>query len=73
MAELVAHEVLARKYQRFGYLSSTKGEIDFFSPKKWGLEIKWGKLEGNISKAYLQTTLPWKHIWNPENFLLELP
>ncbi|MBL6992186.1 MAG: ATP-binding protein [Bacteriovoracaceae bacterium] len=70
LAEMVAHEEISRCYPntRFGYLSSKKGEIDFFCPKKWAIEVKWSDYPQNLSKAYLNHLTSWKTVWCKSNF-----
>ena len=73
MAEMVANEHLARIYPRFGYFSGPSGEVDFMLQKQWSLEVKWSQVASNLSKAYLQSTAPWKSVWTQENFLRDFP
>lgn len=73
VAEQVAHEHLSRRYQRFGYFRSKKGEIDFISAKQWCLEMKWSRVATNISKAFFDVVLPQKIVWTQHNCLLEWP
>jgi predicted AAA+ superfamily ATPase len=73
MAEQVAHEFLARRAKRLGYLSSPKGEVDFFDPKRWAIEVKWSKAPKNLSRAYLDLLIPVKMVWSQSNFIQELP
>ncbi len=73
MAEQVAHEFLARRAKRLGYYSSPKGEVDFFDPKRWAIEVKWAPVPRNISRAYFDLLIPRKVVWSQSNFLSELP
>lgn len=73
MAEQVAHEFLARRAKRLGYLSTPKGEVDFFDPKRWAIEVKWASVPRNISRAYFDLLIPRKVVWTQGNFLKELP
>lgn len=73
LAEMVAHEHLLRRYQRFGYYSDRKGEVDFFAPKKWALEIKWKTIPEGLSAAYKSLLIPKKIVWTKANFLEEWP
>lgn len=74
VAEMVAHEHLLRRYKRFGVYSNRSGEIDFVSPKKWALEVKWSGHSGSaLSNAYKNLRLPFKAVWSPHNFLDEWP
>lgn len=73
IAEMIAANSLLKRYQRIGYLSSQKGEIDFYKPKEWALEVKWSDSAQNLSKAYLECTLPNKIVWTKRNFLNEFP
>ena len=68
LAELVAHEWLVQNKQNFGYFSSTKGEVDFYSPQQWAIEVKWSDVPKNLSKAYHQLILPQKKVWCKSNF-----
>jgi predicted AAA+ superfamily ATPase len=71
MAEQVVHEFLARKEKRFGYYSSPKGEVDFFSPHQWAIEVKWTSIPQNISRAYFDLLIPKKKVWSKTNYLQE--
>ncbi len=73
LAEMVANEHLARRYKRFGSHSNQNGEIDFILPSQWGLEVKWSPVANNLSKTYLNLTLPHKIVWTQRNFLDEWP
>jgi len=73
IAELVAHEALARQYKRMGYLHSPQGEIDFYVREQWALEVKWSPVASNLSKKYKEIRIPKKTVWNQLNFLLEWP
>ena len=74
LAEAVAFESLARKFQRFGFFSSARsGEVDFFSHGRWALEVKWSTAVQNLSKAYKDLHLTDKRVWSKSNFLLEWP
>ncbi len=74
LAEMVAHEALARRYPRFGYFHSPRsGEIDFFAPKQWALEVKWSPVACNLSKAYKDCRLAKKIVWTQNNLLQEWP
>lgn len=70
LAEMVAHEELSRKFQRFGYFSNKNGEIDFILPGEWAVEVKWSEAATNLSKAYLNLSLLNKKVWIKPNFLL---
>lgn len=69
LAETVAHEHILRKFDRFGFYYDKNGEIDFLEPKKWALEIKFSDKEKNISKAFINFSIPKKLIWTKSNFL----
>lgn len=69
LAELVAHEHLSRSRKRFGYFSNKNGEVDFILPGEWAIETKWADVALNLSKAYLNLTLPDKKVWTKSNFL----
>lgn len=72
LAEMVAHEALTRRYQRFGYFHSQRGgEIDFFAPHQWALEVKWASIASNLSKAYKDCRLAKKLVWTQNNLLNE--
>ena len=73
LAEMVAHEHLNRRFKKFGFSSSRKGEIDFISPKKWALEIKWKDLPIDLSKAYKDLIIKSKLVWTKNNFLKKWP
>lgn len=73
LAEAVACEFLLRSYPRFGYLHSPKGEIDFFSRKNWAIEVKWSTNPSNLSRVFKDLQIPWKTLWHPQNFLVDLP
>jgi predicted AAA+ superfamily ATPase len=73
VAEIVAHEHLLRRYKRFGYLATNKGEIDFFSAGNWALEVKWTNVVPNLSRLYKDIHLPHKILWTVSNFLKEWP
>lgn len=69
VAEGIAHEHLARREQRMGYLSSKKGEVDFFIPPHKLIEVKWSPIVRNLSRAYLEHRSPDKKVWYQGNFL----
>lgn len=77
VAEMVAFDALTRRVsetrERLGYYASSKGEIDFFSPQRWAIELKWSQAALNISKAYNQLVIPQKFVWTMDNFLREWP
>lgn len=73
IAEMVAHEALARKFKRFGYFSNKKGEVDFVFPKSWAIEVKWADAALNLSKTYLDLKIPSKAVWTKSNFLIDWP
>ena len=74
LAEMAAHEYLQRKYNRIGFLSSASGgEVDFFAYKKWAIEVKWSEQITGLSKTYKNLNLPFKCVWNQENFFLNEP
>ncbi len=73
IAEQVAANSLLARYDRIGYLATKKGEIDFYKPKEWALEVKWAKAAQNLSRAYLECGLPKKIVWTINNFLEEFP
>ncbi len=73
LAEMVAHETLARRYRRFGYFRNDSGEVDFLLPKKWAIEVKWSAVPSNLSKSYLTTVVPWKTVWTQETLASEYP
>lgn len=70
VAEMVAHEELSRQFPRFGYFSSKQGEVDFILPQEWAVEVKWSEAAVNLSRAYLNLTIPDKKVWVKGNFLL---
>lgn len=69
MAEMVAHEFLSRTQRRFGYFNNRKGEVDFILPKQWAREVKWSNDATNLSRAYIDLTIPDKKVWLKTNFL----
>ena len=73
LAEMCAHEYLARSNKRFGYFSADTGEIDFVSPKKWAIEVKWSPVATNLSKAYLAHVAPYKTVWTQESIFENMP
>ncbi|MGK5087463.1 ATP-binding protein [Bdellovibrionota bacterium FG-2] len=73
LAEMVAFESLSRKYPRFGYLQTSRGEVDFIAPKKWAIEVKWSDSNRNLSRTYLDLSLPTKLCWTKHNFFEEFP
>lgn len=73
ISEQVAHEYLSRKYERIGFLNTSKsGEVDFFAYKNWALEVKWTDIPTNISKAYKDLVVPKKSIWTKDTFFNEI-
>jgi predicted AAA+ superfamily ATPase len=73
IAELVANEHLARRFTRFGYHGNSNGEVDFILPTRWAIEVKWSSVATNLSKTYLNLSLPEKIVWTQRNFLDEWP
>lgn len=77
VAEMVGFEALARRTEytreRLGYYAGARGEVDFFSPKRWAIELKWARAALNVSKAYHSLVIPQKFVWTTENFLNEWP
>lgn len=74
IAEMVAHEHLCRKYNRFGFLTSAAGgEVDFYAYKKWAIEVKWSMNNFQLSKTYKNLTVPFKRVWAKENLLQDWP
>jgi hypothetical protein len=77
VAEMVGYEALARRAElsreRLGYFASSSGEVDYFSPQRWAIELKWSEVAHNISKAYHKLVLPQKFVWTKSNFLEEWP
>lgn len=73
LAEMCANEFLARSNKRFGYFSAKSGEIDFVSPKKWAIEVKWSPVANNLSKAYLAHVAPYKTVWTQESIFEDAP
>jgi len=69
VAELVAHEFLSRKFNRFGYFSNAQGEIDFILPEEWAIELKWADYAKNLSRAYINLNLHNKRVWTKRNYL----
>jgi predicted AAA+ superfamily ATPase len=73
IAEMVAHEYLARKFKKFGFSSSKNGEIDFIQPKKWAVEVKWKDFPIGLSAAYKMLAAENKIVWTKNNFLRDGP
>ncbi len=73
LAELVAHEHLARKHKRIGYYSDRKGEIDFYSHEKWAIEVKWIDVPKSLPTSFKSIRVPQKIFWTKSNFLSEWP
>jgi uncharacterized protein len=73
LAEMVAHEALARRKGRLGYLSVASGEVDFILPSEWAVEVKWSPVPTNLSSAYKNLVLPFKTVWTHGNYLREFP
>jgi predicted AAA+ superfamily ATPase len=77
VAEMVGYEEIAKKLeiknQALGYYASSAGEIDYFSPKRWAIELKWSEVAVNLSKAFHKIILPEKIVWTKNNFLADWP
>lgn len=77
IAEMVGYETLARiseaKKTRLGYFSNQYGEVDYFSPKRFAIELKWSEAATNISKAFYKCPVAEKTIWTKNNFLIDMP
>lgn len=73
IAQMLANEHLARRYNKFGYYSSKSGEIDFILPKAWAIELKWSNIPSNLSNAYKKLNIAKKIVWSHSNFLKEYP
>lgn len=77
LAEMVAHETLYRMTQkakeRMGYLSTQKGEVDFVGAAKWAVEVKWSAHHHNLSRAFKETALTEKIVWNFTDFMQVFP
>ena len=73
IAELSANEHLFRRFQRFGYFRTSKGEIDFMAAGKWAVEVKWAPVVTSLSKTFHDTQLPQKIVWSHSNFLDQWP
>lgn len=73
LAEMVAHEHLARRLGRFGYFATARGEIDFYRAKHWAVEVKWSPVASNLSREYLNARVPQRIVWTQSNFLEEWP
>jgi uncharacterized protein len=68
LAEMVAAEMLLRRFPRVGYSMTRKGEIDFVAPKQWAVEVKWSTVATNLSRAFIESRLPEKLVWTKEQF-----
>jgi len=73
LAETVAHEELYRRYEKLGYYSDRSGEVDFFVPNKWAIEVKWREVPLTLSKSFRNLRCPNKIVWSKTNFLDEWP
>lgn len=77
VAEMVGYEALARRAQqrseKFGFFTSRRGEVDYFAPKRWAIELKWSPVAHNISPAYFSLSVPEKFVWTQESFLNDWP
>jgi uncharacterized protein len=68
IAEMVAFEHLNRKHQRFGYISNKSGEVDFFKPNEFAIEVKWQSIVTQLSNSYKNLRVPQKAVWNKSTF-----
>lgn len=74
MAEMTAHEFLARRTKKMGYFTSRNGEVDFYSKENsWAIEVKWVSAIENVSAAYKKIPVNKKMIWSQSNFLKDSP
>ena len=73
IAELTAHEHLSRRFLGFGYLKTKDGEIDFYQPRQWAIEVKWAPIALHLSEANKKSVVPLKMVWTQQNFLKEFP
>ncbi len=77
VAEIVGFEALAQRvektHERLGYYSSAAGEVDYFSPKRWAIELKWSAVAHNMSPAFHAAPVPEKFVWTQSNFLDQQP
>jgi uncharacterized protein len=73
LAEMVAHEHLCRRYKRFGYYRTDRGEVDFVSAGNWCVEVKWSPAALHLSKEFHKLQLPRKIVWTQKNFLQDWP
>jgi predicted AAA+ superfamily ATPase len=69
VAEMVAHEFLARRYKKVGYLSTASGEVDFLAMPDIAFEVKWSDRPQNLSRAFKTLKVAEKKVWYKENFL----
>lgn len=68
LAEAMACEYLTRRFPKFGYLRTTQGEVDFVSPKKWAVEVKWSNQPQPLSGLMKNLRIPHRKVWTPYNF-----
>ncbi len=73
LAELCSAEFLGRRFPRMGFLKTSAGEVDFFIPGRFALEVKWSPAATNLSKAYLKIISPQKIVWSKSNYMKEVP
>jgi len=77
VAEMVGFEAIAQRSEklrtRIGYYVDKNGEIDYFAPKQWAIELKWSPVAHNISNTFHKISVPEKIIWTMENFLADWP
>lgn len=73
LAEAMACEFLNRRFQKFGYLRTPQGEIDFFSAKKWAIEIKWSYQTQPLPQIMKKLRVPYSKVWTPSNFFEDPP
>lgn len=77
VAEMVGYEALARwaqrHQQRIGFYASKRGEVDYFAPKRWAIELKWSPVAHNLSPAFHALMVPEKKVWTQNSFLAEWP
>jgi predicted AAA+ superfamily ATPase len=69
IAEMVAHEHLARRTRKLGYFSSTGGEVDFVALPDAAYEVKWSSQPSNLSRAFKTLKVTNKKVWYQDNFL----
>ena len=76
LSEIIAYAHISKfstKHKfRFGYLSTSKGGVDFSNGGNWATKVKLSNNQ-NLSRAYKDQIIPDKMIWGKYNLLIEWP